>query len=122
MPHHLVLPKLILPIDEILPHQVLREREGRERDFLDHLKPGGVAHFAPHGLENERKIEAALVARQLALKLGDPKIEITLEELEQGEVEPYVVLVMCNSKRRLSRTTLELDVDRHDKFRIAVFR
>ncbi|WP_417426907.1 hypothetical protein [Hoeflea sp.] len=31
MPHHPALPKLIRPVDQILPHQIFGEREGRQR-------------------------------------------------------------------------------------------
>ena len=115
MAHQTVLPKLILPVDEVLPHQVLCKGECRERELLDHLEPGNVAHLATHGLEDERKIDAALVSRQFALELRDPKSEISLQELEQGQIEPYVVLVVRDSKGRLGGATLKPDRDQNQR-------
>ena len=42
---------------------------------------------------------------------GDAELEVTFQELEQRRVDPYVVLMVCDPKRRLGRATFQLDGD-----------
>ena len=109
MPHQTVFPKLVGTIDQIFPHQVLREGESRKCEILDNLEAGNVAHLLAHQLEDERHVDTAVVARQLVLKLGNSDLEIALEEFEQGRVDPYAVLVMGYLEIRSCRTALKLD-------------
>ncbi len=111
--HEAVLAKLIGTVDQVFPHEVFREREGRERELLDDFKAGYVTHLPAHGLENLRNIDAAFVAGQLSFEFRDAEVEVAFQKLEQGRIDPDIVLVVGNSKRRLGRSALQLDWNEH---------
>ena len=92
--HEAVRPKLVRSIDEVLPHEVLREGEGRERDFLHHLEARHVAYQPTDALEDAGHVEAGLVAGQLAFEVvrGDPLFG---ELLQERQVEAHLVALMA---------------------------
>ena len=82
MLHEPVLPKLIGAVDQVFPHEVLRERKGREREFLDNFEAGDITHLPAHDLEYERDVDSAFVSRELTLELRDAEVEVTFQKLE----------------------------------------
>ena len=99
MPDQAVLAEAIGTVDKVLPHQVFREGERGERQFLDHLETRHVAHLPPHDLEDPSNVNAAIVAWQIPFELRYPDGEVALKKLEQREVDAHFVLVVRDPER-----------------------
>ena len=110
-----VVTKLVGAVDQVFPHEVFGEREGRERKFLDDFETRNLPYLPADDFENARDIDPALVARQLALKLRDAKVEVPFQKLKQGRVYPYVVFMVRNPERRLGRSALKTDRDEDER-------
>ncbi len=108
-------------IDQILPHQILGEREGAEHDLGRYLEAGDVPHCRAHDAPNSIDVDAALVLGQVAVEAGDTQLEILAQQLEQGEVETWLVLMRNHRDARERALALKPDRQQDQRRAIGLF-
>ena len=76
MPDDTVLSELVGPVDEVLPHQILREGKVPQDHIFDDLEAGRFLHRPSDGTPDPADVDTALVPRQLFVEALDFDREI----------------------------------------------
>jgi hypothetical protein len=93
MAHNGVALEFLGSIDKILPHEVLREGEGREHDLLGHLEALDPLHVLADDLPDLCNLHARSQSRQVALEFRYLQIKVPPNHLEKRRIDPCVVLM-----------------------------
>ena len=115
VPHDAVVVELPHSVHQVLPHQVLGERERGDGGLLHNLEPGHVADSLPHPLEHLGNIDPTIVGRKTRLHRREVAAEVFLELLEEGRVEVDIVLVARNVERRRGASANQLHRDEQER-------
>ena len=109
MPDDTVLSKLVRPVDEVLPHQILREGEVPQDHVFDDLEAGRLLHRPADGAPDPADVDTALVPWQIFVEALDVDREILAEHLEQRGVETRLVVVCDHPDPATDGLPLEAD-------------
>jgi len=83
--------ELVLASRQVQPHQELGEREVAQVGFLHHLPAGHLQDRPSEGVEDPGDVQAGLVLGEF-VQGGDLDAEVPLHLLQQGGVQPGLVL------------------------------
>ncbi len=119
MAYHGALTQQVRSIDQILPHEVFRKREGAQDNIGHDLETGHVPHCRAHDIPDQLDIDAAFVGRQRAFEGWNAQLEVLPQQLDQGEVETRFILMLGHDDPRNGAFTLQLDRQKDQRSAIA---
>ena len=112
--NHRVLAQLIGAFAQVLPHQVLGEREHRQYHVLAHLPALDVLNSVGNRFPDGGDVEAGFVLGQLAFGDAEVELEVLAQHLDQRRIETRLVVVQAEGEAGPRALAVQRDRHQHE--------